>query len=92
MKYGHLYFVLNFRFRVFLGRHDKLSGGREYSVETAVLHPNREEHKMNNDLAILTLTSDIMFTRRIQPICLPVGRQRVSSRDTVGYLVFILNH
>ena len=77
-------FNVDLRYRVFLGRHDKTSGGTEYSVKAVLVHPKRDKALIKNDLAILTLTTDIKYTSSIQPICLPSGSQRAATNDRVG--------
>ena len=69
---------------MFLGRDSRYQGGKEYYVKTAVIHQDRNKEMLRNDIAMITLTTEIQFSPTIQPAPLPTGEQRAIPGDKAG--------
>ena len=48
-----------------------------YYVDSIVLHPNWQPLNMNNDYAIIKLTSAITFSENVNAVCLPKNNQEL---------------
>lgn len=57
-------------FTVRLGAH-YLDSGEDYTVANLVLHHNHSGSDFFNDIALVRLASEVFFTDKIAPICLP---------------------
>ncbi|TRY59601.1 hypothetical protein DNTS_003884, partial [Danionella cerebrum] len=60
-------------YMVYLGRHSQdLPNPNEVSrtVSQVIVHPSYNSNTVNNDIALLRLTSPVTFTNYIQPVCL----------------------
>ena len=72
---------LNFRVRLRLGASQtpfnleveiqKLEGVVDFKMDDFKIHPNYSDPKAEYDLAIITLDTDIIWSKTIFPICLP---------------------
>ena len=70
---------------------DRNEGGLRYYVESVLVHPDRGKgSKYSNDIAMITLTTEIQFSPLIQPASLPTGGQRAVTGDKVGTYYKIL--
>ena len=59
---------------VWLGRHDRQSGGSSYKVAHFIIHPEREKGHGSteaHDIAMIKLTKAISYSTSILPVCLP---------------------
>ena len=59
---------------VWLGRHDRQSGGSSYKVAQVIIHPERERGQGSteaHDIAMIKLTKAISYSDSILPVCLP---------------------
>lgn len=61
---------------------------KEYNVKSILQHPHFRRHGFFNDIGIMTLTEDAIFTDFIQPICLP--EKKDLKKDLKGYMATIL--
>ena len=69
--------------RVRLGEHDfeLLSGSeRDYRVEGVDYHDNFAYETMNNDIALIKLSSKVVLGESVQPICLPPSNFDIDDR------------
>jgi trypsin len=56
----------------------KESGGTVYRIKEAILHPNFNSIKLDNDVALLIVEGEIMFDANVKPIALPKLNQVVA--------------
>lgn len=61
------------------------SSGQSFYVNDIKAHENFDQTNLENDLAYLTLSSDVTFTDNIQPICFKDFRKRIVESQP-GYL------
>lgn len=70
-----------------LGEHDTASTHDGPTVDRDVVHIEKHDRYnkpyMTNDIAILYLKTDVEFTPRIKPVCLPLDSPH-SERDYIG--------
>ncbi|XP_043935037.1 chymotrypsinogen A-like [Protopterus annectens] len=62
--------------RVILGEHDRCSSAEAIetmSISRVFRHPNYKSYNINNDIALLKLSSCVSFTDRISTVCLPAS-------------------
>ena len=67
---------------------DKAEDGAEpvsVRVANVTKHPSYNSRNYNNDIAVITLESEVTFSEGIRPICLPSISPKLSS-DDVGLL------
>ena len=70
--------------KVYLGRHERVRGGMEYTVKISYAHPNRNKDNFDFDLGILTVSQQIKFTIAVQPVALPApGELVINANDKV---------
>uniref|UniRef100_T1JCW7 Peptidase S1 domain-containing protein n=1 Tax=Strigamia maritima TaxID=126957 RepID=T1JCW7_STRMM len=62
-------------FHVILGLHDKWNAGQlhhgTYFIKSITIHPHYDQNTVDNDIALLQLTSHVDFNTRVLPACLP---------------------
>lgn len=76
------------RLRVVLGDHDRSTDKESSTVmleaSAILIHPSYNRPvRFNNDLAIVTLSNPVTFTKNIRPICLPGLHTRARTGDAV---------
>lgn len=62
-------------FMVRLGAH-YLDSGEDYTIANLVVHQNHSGSEFFNDIALVRLASEVFFTDKIAPICLPTREMR----------------
>lgn len=63
-----------YKMKVALGIYDNCYGditSSDYSVSNLIIHPEFQHATRLNDIALLRLSSVVVFEKRIAPICLP---------------------
>ena len=43
----------------------------DFAVSRTLVHPNYSTTRFHNDIAIITLQSEVSFSDKVSPICLP---------------------
>ncbi|NXC50705.1 CTRL protease, partial [Penelope pileata] len=69
---------------VVLGEYDRSSSGENVQVKTvakAITHPNWNANTLNNDIALLKLSSPAQLGSRVAPVCLPSANLVLSSSE-----------
>jgi len=51
------------------------------SVKRIIIHPDFDEHVLENDLALIELEEPVKFDVHIQPICLPFKQDNFTSKE-----------
>ena len=59
--------------RVYVGLHDrsKLSKSDYYTPSNIYIHPKYDKTNIRNDIAVIQLETNITFSDRVSPVCLP---------------------
>ena len=68
---------------------EKIEDGEKILKEKCYVHPKRDPNIFSNDLAIIKLASDIIFSDRVKPICIGDPRHKITAgdRDQVSTVV-----
>lgn len=69
--------------QVRIGSANRTSGGIFRSIRRAIIHENYNRTTTDNDIAILVLSSPILYTCRTSPVALPGHGQEVGVNQTV---------
>jgi 6,7-dimethyl-8-ribityllumazine synthase len=74
---------MKFSLKARLGEHDlssELDGAvpLDFVIAGARVHPDYSATKHHNDVAVVTLQSEVTFTDKIAPVCLPVAGEELS--------------
>ncbi|XP_063706892.1 serine protease 42-like [Culicoides brevitarsis] len=86
LEHGNL--LIPERIKVHLGRHNLKvfdQNSQEFSVFRIICHENFNRETVRHDIALLKLSTSVIFTKFIQPACLPLENFDIS--DQVGTVI-----
>ena len=63
---------------------EKIEDGEKILKEKCYVHPKRDPNIFSNDLAIIKLASDIIFSERVKPICIGDPSHKITAGDQVS--------
>ncbi len=68
------------------------SGETRISAARWISHPQYNEDTINNDIALIKLSTPVQFSSRISPVCLPQGKQAsIGQRGfTTGWVIIFI--
>lgn len=58
------------RYRIFIGAFNRTGDGEEYFVAENYIHPDWDEHRIINDIALAQTERLILFSKHVQPIAI----------------------